>query len=154
MDMTEKKERSGSFPLTRLNDFDWKLEDAARKIQDRTIVLESERIRKVVVALYRGQEFRGRKDPSLQKLVSYYLPTAVQLLKRYGQLEAEWSGKGEIHEIQNTVSQALKEIAEGTEAIHKALLASLTLETAVESTVLKQNLQMDGLQESLPSIKK
>ncbi len=125
--------------------YDWKLEDAARRIQDREIAAAAGEMEQLVVSIYRERERCPEKAAVLQKFSLLYLPASVRLLNRYAELEQETARTKEQEELFFHIKSALFDVRSGLKSLWASMQEPGDLKLSAEMTVMENKLAGDGL---------
>lgn len=125
--------------------YDWKLEDAARRLQDREITTAAEEMKDLVVAIYRERKRFPEKNVVIQKFSSFYLPASVKLLHRYAELEQQTERTKEQEEFLLRLKSAFMDVRNGLKTLWDSMTEPEDLELSAEVTVMENKLAGDGL---------
>ncbi len=88
------------------------------------------------------------KASQVRKLVTYYLPTALKLIKGYRMLNSKNVGSDEAIQTKKRIQEAIGVVSEGCQHLMDQLFDDDVLDLTTDIDVLEQMLKRDGLTES------
>ena len=97
---------------------------------------------------------RVRKEPAhakdIRKLMNYYLPTTIKLLKAYAELYEQPSGGGNVEDSKRQIENAMDTINDAFENLLDDLFQDQAWDIASDINVMKTMMAQDGLVDDKP----
>ena len=118
------------------------------------ISAKMDRMEETVRRIFRRAETNPEIIPDLKKLMDYYLPMTVKLLRAYADMDAQpvqgetiQASKREIEDTLDTLNQAFEKLLDD-------LFRDTAMDVSSDITVLQTLLAQEGLTDDFPTIKK
>ena len=121
------------------------LRTQSRAVADIAITGKIERIEALVAKIFRHVEEHPHKQPQIRRLVNYYLPTTLKMIRSYATLEKQGIKGENIMAAKENIGRTLDTLARGFERQLDQLFKSDAIEISADLDVIENMLQQDGL---------
>jgi len=117
-------------------------------IVDADISYKIERIEKTSASIFSIVKEDPTKLPQIHRLMSYYLPTTMNLLQQYAKVEKRGSSGENAEKMKRDINNVLSTLTAGFEQQLDKLYASDVIDIAADVSVLENMMKRDGLAQS------
>ncbi|MDR2420584.1 MAG: 5-bromo-4-chloroindolyl phosphate hydrolysis family protein [Oscillospiraceae bacterium] len=138
---------------TELSEYDrvlTELRSLNEKISDPGISRKIERVESASAKIFAAVRENPDKLPQIRRFMSYYLPTALKLLRSYATLERQGIRGENITSAKESIDRVLGTLAAGFERQLDRLFRSDVIDISSDIDVLEGMLARDGLSEASP----
>ncbi len=128
-----------------LKAFITKLRYARTRISDQDLIRNVVEIEAIVADMDKNKDLHKANRKDLQKVSGYYLPTALKLLKTYGDIESNLLPTEKSESIKADIRLGISDLTQGFRELYNHMFETAALDTGAELSVLKNRLSLDGM---------
>lgn len=116
-----------------------------RKIEDPDLVVKIDRLHEVIVKIINAVKKSPKKIKNAEKFFSYYLPTTVNFLQKYDEIENQNTGTKEAEEFMRKSAKMIDKIEIAFKTQLSNLYKSDMMESDAEMKLFDTMLKTDGM---------
>lgn len=128
-----------------LKAFITKLRYARAKISDEALTRDVIEIEAIIADIDKNKELHNANSKAIQKVSSYYLPTALKLLRTYSDIESNLLRTEKSETIKSDIKLGISDIKQGFRELYNNMFERAAIDTSAELSVLKNRMTMDGM---------
>lgn len=135
LDEAIRQGRSGIAQLRELN----------RKMEDARITWQLDQMETITVRIFEQVTAHPELLPQIRKFMNYYLPTTLQLLESYHELDVSGAGGSDVESAKTRIKEMLDKVLEAFQHQLDALFSVRTMDIQAEAEVLETMMEAEGL---------
>lgn len=124
------------------------IHDENAKISDEALSQKMDLLERRCTGIFQAVAEKPAKASQIRKLMDYYLPTTLKMLKSYRELGEKGLSVDELIKTRDRINDALEVVVEGCQKSLDKLYRNDILDVTADIDVLEKMLKRDGLTES------